>query len=253
MSIPAVLTEFLDRVYKHAFPAATAMAAVGVLSMALIQAIKDSSPIRSAFQKRFLGEWLRRRSARQFSSKGITGLRQPKAEGILNEVERDLVRLATGGDDAAFYDLAVEQMCGQISAASQIVLEYPQRHGPLFRVLAAQAREDDIAAVLAPPPAAAAESGADLTAYRDARNRVTHHIQRSIDALQIALAFRWKFYLQMLSFGTSFLIAAAGVALMPSTASAAENVLTVVLVGLIAGFVAPIARDLVVALQSMRK
>ena len=245
MSVPAALKEFLDRVYQHAFPAATAMAAVGVLSMALIQAVKDSSPIRSAFQRRFLREWLRRRNVRELSSRGITGLRQPAFEGALPDVERDLIRLSTGGDDAAFYDLPVEQMCGQISAASQIVLEYPQRHVPLFRVLAAQAKDDDVAAVLDPP--------ADLTAYRDARNRVTHHIQRSIDALQIALSFRWKFYLQMLSFATSFLIAAAGIALMPSGGNFPSNVITVMLVGVVAGFVAPIARDLVVALENMRK
>jgi hypothetical protein len=251
MSIPTALIQFMDRVYKHAFPAATAMAAVGVLSMTLIQAVKDSSPIRSAFQRRFLAEWLRRRASHRFSSKGITGLRMPP-NGPPPEVEHDLVRLATGGDDAAFYDLPVEQMCGQISAASQIVLEFPQRHQPLFGVLAAQALQDDVRAVLN-PPVAADEGGAELTAYRDARNRVTHHIQRSIDALQIALTFRWKFYLQLLSFGTSFLIAAAGIAVMHDGASAVSKLFSMLVVGLVAGFVAPIARDLVAALQQLRK
>jgi hypothetical protein len=197
MDVPKALTEFMDTIYRHAFPAATAMAAVGVLSMALIQAVKDTSPIRSAFQKRFLREWLRRRSVRKFSSKGISGLREPPAEGNLPEVERDLIRLATGGDDAAFYDLPVEQMCGQISAASQIVLEYPQWHEPLFRLLSSQARQEDVAALLSPPPAEADSA----VPPRDARNRVTHHIQRSIDALQIALTFRLEVLSELLSFG----------------------------------------------------
>jgi len=239
----------MDTIYKHAFPAATAMAAVGVLSMAIIQAVKDTTPIRSAFQKRFLREWLRRRSVLRFSSKGISGLRQPPAERNLSEVERDLIRLATGGDDAAFYDLPVEQMCGQISAASQLVLEYPRRHEPLFRLLAAQARKEDVDALLSPPPA---ETDPTVSDYRDARNRVTHHIQRSIDALQIALTFRWKFYLQLLSFGTSFLIAALGI-FMISDESAMAKIITAGIVGVVAGFVAPIARDLVAALQQLRK
>jgi hypothetical protein len=249
MDVPKALTEFMDTIYRHAFPAATAMAAVGVLSMALIQAVKETSPIRSAFQKRFLKEWLRRRNVGRFSSKGISGLREPPAEGTLLEVERDLIHLATGGDDAAFYDLPVEQMCGQISAASQIVLEYPQRHGPLFRLLAAQADQEDVSALLAPPPG---ETDAAVSGYRDARNRVTHHIQRSIDALQIALSFRWKFYLQLLSFGTSFLIAALGIA-MTSNEDAVSKIVTAAFVGVVAGFVAPIARDLVAALQQLRK
>jgi hypothetical protein len=249
MDVPKALSDFMDTIYKHAFPAATAMAAVGVLSMAVIQAVKDTSPIRSAFQKRFLREWLRRRSAHHFSSKGISGLRQPPAEGKLAEVERDLILLATGGDDAAFYDLPVEQMCGQISAASQIVLEYPQRHELLFRLLAAQARPDDIGALLSPP---IAETEPAVSTYRDARNRVTHHVQRSLDALQIALAFRWKFYLQLLAFATSFVIAATGIAMI-SSESAFSKIVTAGIVGVVAGFVAPIARDLVVALQQLRK
>src|SRR5882672_6362607 len=159
MSIPGTLLNFLDQIYRHTFPIATAMAAIGVLSMAIIQAVKDTSPMRHAFQKRFLREWLLRRAGKRFDSKGIRGFRDPfkRAETIaatvseVKSAEKDLIRLATGGDTAAFYDLAIEQMCGQMNAAAQIVLEYPQSHSALLQLLAAQARPEDVTLVLSPP------------------------------------------------------------------------------------------------------
>ena len=193
MDVPEALTEFMDTIYRHAFLAATAMAAVSVPSMASSRPSGHvADPQR--FQKRFSG-WLRRRSVRKFSSKGISGSREPPAEGNLPEVERDLIRLATGGDDAAFYDLPVEQMCGQISARPRRSFrEYPQWHEtalPLAFVPGPPGGRRRASVSRASPPRPTRRP-----AHRDARNRVTHHIQRSIDALQIALTFRWKFYLQ---------------------------------------------------------
>ena len=261
-TITEALLGFVNRIAKYALPIATAMAAVGVLSMAVIQAIKDTSPVRHAFQKRFLRRWLLRRTENKFGSKGIHGLRDPLrrlppgAPGLaqVSTAEEDLVRLATGGDDMAFYDLAIEQLCGQMNAAAQLALEYPQRHKELLSLLAAQAKPEDLSLVLNPPPfEPGKEADPKVGEYRDARNRVSHHIQRSIDGLQIAAGFRWKFYLQIVSFIASFLIAFMALLMSSQTKFGLNTLVTALLVGIVAGFVAPIARDLVAALQQLRK
>src|SRR5216117_3080802 len=104
---------FVRSVSAYALPFATAMASIGVLSMAIIQAAKDMLPLRSGFQRRFLARWLRRKAAEAASGSGAPP--DPAA------AERDLVKLATAGDAKAFYDLPIEQLCGQMNVAMQIV------------------------------------------------------------------------------------------------------------------------------------
>jgi len=63
------------------------------------------------------------------------------------------------------------------------------------------------------------------------------------------MSFRWKFILQLVSFGVSFVIAFLGVFRIDQ----GNHFLPAVLIGGMAGFLAPVARDLVAALQQLRK
>ena len=88
----------------------------------------------------------------------------------------------------------------------------------------------------------------------DARSRVTHQVQRSIDALQIAAGSRWKLRLQAAAFAISSVLTAAGMSLYrPPETSLAASVLASVPLGLMAGFLAPIARDLVAIVSQARR
>ena len=130
----------------------------------------------------------------------------------LDEAEADLVRLATAGDDEAFYDLAIEQMCGQMNAAAQVVLEYPERHKELLLLLAAQARPDDIQTVL----------GFPKPLKRKVQTARLHELSQ---ALVVMAAYWWL---------------------------GGTDAWTAVLIAFLAGFFAPIARDLLAALQKLR-
>ena len=66
--------------------------------MAILQTSKDLLPIRRIFHQWFLKKWFKAKC-------GSTG--NPEA------AEKELVALATDGDKNAFYDLAMEQLCGQ--------------------------------------------------------------------------------------------------------------------------------------------
>jgi hypothetical protein len=247
------ISGFASLVAAHAVPFLTAMAAIGVITMALIQTVKDLFPLRRAFQKNFVHEWLRIGVA---SVDPINN--DPPASHV--QAEADLVRLATNGDARALYDLPIEQLCGQINAAATLVLDFPRRHRDLLLCLSCRADPQDVKRCLD----AAEQTQADLqvlqreqpAAFQDlvnARTRVMTQVQRSIDALQIAAGFKWKLYMQMGSFATSYLLTIIAVSYAPNATSSIGNALAAIPIGIVGGFLAPVARDLVAMLSPLRR
>lgn len=102
MNSAQIISDFIKSVADNAMPFATAMAAIGVLSMAIIQTLKDMLPLRNIFQRRYLIKWLRQKANEAKAIEGST----PEAA----TAESDLIRLATAGDRKAFYDLPIEQL-----------------------------------------------------------------------------------------------------------------------------------------------
>jgi hypothetical protein len=251
MDIPKAIQEAVQTVAAGLFPLATALAAVGVLSMALLQTAKDLFPLRRWFQAARVRAWLRAQAAQAPPI--------PGAAVNADTAEADLIRLATSGDRAALFDLPIEQVTGQINAAGRIVLDFPWEHEHLFRCLAAQANADDVRKLIesrppaqGPRPALGAE---EKSALIDARNRVTHQAQRSLDGLQISAGFRWKLYLQMTSIGLSGLIVWAGLMLFVREPIEVfvRHLPLYAATAVVGGFLAPVARELVAALEGLRK
>jgi hypothetical protein len=195
----------------------------------LVQLLKDLLPIRRRFQRRFLGSWFSERLAAQ--SKAV-------ADEQLIEAETDLIHLATGGDRSAFYDLEPAQLCGQMNAAAQIALAYPDRHPNLLRFLAPEADDGDIKTII---ESGTVQKEGDVNAVLDARNRVTHHLQRSIDALQISMGFRWKFWLQSVIYVVCFVLAFI---CLFAVKRGGYTVAEAIAVAVCAGFLSPVISDL---------
>jgi hypothetical protein len=256
--IANAITDFTSSISSHFISFLGAMAGVGILSMAIIQAVKDTFPVRRAFQRQWLRNWFQCKAA-EAAKKGSDFKVSPA------DAEKDLIKLATDDNGNAFYDLPIEQLCGQYNAAIQVALDYAKEkeHRDLLVATAALASADDLRLVLNPPDAAklrvnAADPNANQQVlderqkFIDARTRVTHQVQRAIDSIQISAGFRWKFWLQCASFGLSALIAGLGVAMFFHPA-AGSGIITVIVTGVLGGFLAPVARDLVAALQQLRK
>ena len=204
--------EFFANIYSRWGLYLAALSAIGVVTMALIQILKDTTPARRWFQQDALRRWLREGAADA----------SPKIESPVDagKAEVDLVVLATDGDASALTDLQIEQLAGQTAAASQVVLAYPRLHADLFAVLASSARKEDLQLLLTwDPPVASSAGGGEFPAtqggpptggtqaYIDARTRVAQQVQRAIDAFQIATAYRWQWWLKVMSFAVSCLIA----------------------------------------------
>lgn len=253
IDIPAAILQMTDLIYQHAFAFATALAAIGVVSMALLQTVKDTLPVRRWFQATWVRKWLTDQ-AKQASAIGAGG-----ATANPVNAEADLVRLATSGDRQALYDLPIEQVTAQMNAAAQIVLDFPWLHEDLFRCLAAQADEADLRRLLAAGPRDSGPrrelSQEEKSALIDARNRTTHQVQRCLDGLMISAGFRWKLALQLTSIVSSALLVWAGIMLAAKEPVElfVRHLPAYVAISILGGFLAPVARDLVAALQQLRK
>jgi hypothetical protein len=280
-----------------------ALGALSTLTMAVIQTIKDLLPVLRWYQEIKTRQWLAVRAAeankvhkqRQLSPRAIVKERlewpllsfarlAPELHQDLSppfdrtdendavEAEADLLRLATAGDRMAFYDLPIEQLCGQMNTASQAVLDYPERHQPLLKCLASLAEPDDVSAF---ENSTERQRQEDLrkkfrTAseddelrklqqhFADLRGPIANQIHRNIDAFQIGVGDRWKWYLRMASFLVSFGITAialyAGVGRhWIDSGSGWDKWEAVVLIGLIGGFLAPVASDIQAIVRQFRQ
>lgn len=229
-------------------PAALTLAGVGILVMAIIQLLKDLIPTRRWLQRVWFRKYIERTSvsARRPTGKPDVSARIDDTSGLVTS----LVALAAAGDSDALFGLPIEKLTGQLSAAAQSVLDDPVTHEALLRVLAAHATESDLEEVLRP------DEPSDQKALKrlvDARSRVFAQIQRQLDAVQLSMGHRWTTLLKRLSvgLGAAFIFLSVW-RFVPAALSTFHGVLIWALLALVGGFVAPVARDLVAALQSIR-
>lgn len=234
---------------------AGALAIAGTISMAILQIIKELTPLRRVYQRRWLEHWFRDRSERfkSAASKAERDAKETLRERLpidAQKAQSTLVELATGGEENAFYDLAIEQVVAQMNAAAQVALEYPSNYFPLLAVVSQGADVGDVSQVLAGAVPRTRKGAAQ--APLDARNRVGHRIQRNLDGIQIALGSRWKLWMQITSITLTVAFVELAIATNITTFDTATFAVGVVL-GIVGGYIAPVTRDLVASLQSLRK
>jgi hypothetical protein len=242
------LTAFADATATWAASYLLAFAAIGALTMALIQTIKELTPAREWFHNRALERWV---------SRSVKADKSGRAVSCIEE----LIALSTAGDRQALCSLEIERLAGLLASVGAVVVDFPIRHEALLRHLAAHADPKDIKSLLAMDDGGRAHMEAmrqhdrpRFDAFLDGKARVTHLIQRNIDAFQISTGFRWKWTLQVASFVISFIFAT--VALMYADDQPNFDWTTFgrsIPLALAAGFFAPIARDLVAVVDKARR
>lgn len=233
---------------------AGALAIAGTLAMAFLQIIKELTPIRRRYQRRWLERWFGVR-VEKFTVDAVNAGPDVVPSALIEsdkfsvaKAQSTLVELATGGEANAFYDLAIEQVVAQMNAAAQIALEYPHTHFPLLAVLSQGTNVSDVMRVVKRAEAGLREP--DPIAL-DARNRVGHRIQRNLDGIQIALGSRWKLWMQLTSIGLT--VAFVELAIVANVRYNLVTLLVGVVLGIVGGYLAPVTRDVVATLQSLRK
>jgi hypothetical protein len=264
MDLATIISNGLTIVSNKGLPLLTALAAVGVLSMAVQEVVKDLIPIRAWFHKRKLERWIGQR-----------------ASGKDQAVKDLLLMLATGGNESALYELPVTGMMGQITMASRVALASPLQFEPLLRALAGAQVGCDVNTIVqaARDEEARAESrrlGAERPLdpvandserqrreqaqidVEQARIRVGNLVERNIDALQISVSSRWEYWNKVAAFVLSWVVTDVALWLYLYSTNINMSIFdrplleTTIAAGVIGGFVAPIAKDLVAALQRLR-
>jgi hypothetical protein len=255
----APVKDTAQQISQRAYPFFAASIAVGLLSMAIIQVFKDLLPVRRWFQQWWVRKWLEEKHSLVDKKEGRALIGESDQVFSTGTAETQLVQLATDGDANAFYNLPIEQLCGQLNAAAQAVLENPSDYKVLLLHLGARAELSDLRTLITdtaqfrtPPTLDSAPDRSTFQAFVDARNRVGHQVQRAIDALQLSCAQRWKLWIQMIAIALSFVIALLSIQFFVDI-HGTDKAKMVAAISIMGGFMAPIARDLIAGLQSLRK
>lgn len=269
----AAIDEFLRRFADNALGFFSALTGISVLAMAIIETVKGILPVHRWFNhhrvakiwlvsnaKRAEGTLGDQEVKRTLEDENVRKILDPKlAEELrLGRIDPEnmldkLVRLATAGDGKALLSLPAEQLAGQINAAAQVAIDYPEKYLDLLLCLASQADKSDFITIIKPIPDKSDPAFEEAKRKAvDARNRISHQVQRNLDGFQISLTYRWKLWNQIAAFVLSGILISLAFATYLRQPLFGKKWFLYFVVGFIGGFVAPVAKDLVTALETLR-
>jgi len=255
---------------------ALALAATSVLAMALLEAWKSVFKTRERFHMRQLYQWISQAPVPAATSQDAT----PGPGGLHDQVYRQLVLLTTGQDlDAryaldrirgdrfellpsnALFALELERMLGQMQEAADIALSNPTVYPQLYRFLTQGASEDDISSWQQESTRVPEEDSGNRQAMKervDAFSRLSKLVKRRLDSLQITMKYQWARRNQAwsIALGGALLFVSLAYIEISASAWALINPLTwlrIFVASLVGGILAPVAKDLVVALKKVRQ
>ena len=266
----------IDQLVGFILRYAITLAAISALSMALIEMLKALLSWRDRFHKRWVRGWVQSVSVPGQAFERIN-LPCPDGDAAFHErVYTQLIRRTTGEtvDPAAMarpiewtpwvispgnalFALELEKMMGQIQDAADTALGHPHVYAELYLLLSAGADLDDIANWFhwaQQPPVRTANDAALAKSQADTYARLRQFIRRRLDAFQLTAGYQWQTGNQVAS------VLLGAVLLFGSLMSLARinppqsllGWVGLVFASLIGGIMAPVAKDLVIALKRIR-
>lgn len=252
---------------------AVTLAAVGAITMALLEAAKKLLGTRPRFHQRAVLNWLQRE---QFEKKGpamgILPIRLEGQYGMLGAAGestappdhraayQQLMHLTTGlprwfdapvkydqrNIATALFEQELDVMMAQVQDAADAVLNNPALYPELFAFLTSSAAESDAETW----KSAMATRDGDRGQLAEIHSRLRLLMKRQLDSFQTVTGFRWREVNQLWAMvvGAVLLFLA-----QLTTPSQSRNYFTMVLVSVLGGILAPVAKDLVDALSKAKK
>lgn len=276
MGTPEAIHQGIVEISAFILPYAVALAALGVLTVALLEAWKKVFATLPRFHRKAVGRWLVNEAP---PPSGVMQLRSTLAAGHYGLSQRNvaagydarkayaqLLHLTTGvplqadGIDPdtegnsmarnvtfALFELEVSRMMAQIQEAADAALNNPERFGDWFAFVTRGCNASDVAdwrTVLA--------GGVIDPAIRDkgaaAYGRIRLLVRRQLDGFQTVTAYRWREWNQWWAWLVgALLMMAAQLSQTPG-----GNWLLMVLASLAGGILAPVAKDVVDALGKIK-
>jgi hypothetical protein len=226
-------------------------AGIGTVSMAILQTARNLLPLRMWFQQSHFRTWINK-----VSSTAPERFRNTSGASA----EKDLINLAAGGDREAFYSQSIDDLCADIKAIASVVMDYPAEHRLLLYCLASEANLQDIEKLIDPPPPEvfqklphqhSQEEKLQLKAFAAAKTRVGAQLRCTVDALQTSIAFRWKRMFQAASVLLSAVLGPVVLYLGGFQGGYSARIAAMFIFAVLSGVLAPVARDLVSAIEKM--
>ena len=246
---------------------ATVLAAIGTLAMAIVEMLKSVTHAPLWFNKWRVGDWTG-------TAKGL-GISACFAGSRPNPVLAELLLLAVGGARhwRSLFDQPVEKMMGQIQAAANVALEYPNEYPHLYAWLttvpeaywkrgAAEATRNDGKAWaenfdavqrIRATPAGAKPAKNDLTAAQEAsqaRARLNNLVARKLDAFQNHTQYKWERWNQ---YGATLISVAIFLTALWESVVGVGGFIQYAVLALPAGVVAPFAKHFTTSLSSFAR
>lgn len=238
------IAEAIKGVSNRILDYALVMAAVGTVSMALLELFKAVTRGRLFFHQGMVEQWI----------------------GKKGSIQIELLDLAVGGSENsnAFYDQPSEKMLGQIQAAANVALDFPTVYPSLYEFLTArsatvkQMADGERWKQFAPRMSQGiplketekAKFEADSRESTQARARLGNLVSRRLDALQTRIDYTWARLNQTVAIvgGACLLYAVLPAVADGNRITAFGRIVTAVLGGL----VSPFAKDLANRLSGLQ-
>lgn len=263
-----VLGKFVDIILRYGIT----LAAIGTLSMALIEAFKSLFSWRDRWHRWKFCEWVQSVELPLQAFERIR-IKEPLPE---NEfafhycVYTELIQLTTGqkvgaedmnrgfemlpwdiSQSNALFALELEKLMGQVQDAADMALSHPHKYKELYLFLTAGGDIDDIAnwyGWAQTPPVSTAKDPIEAKHQADTYSRLRQFIRRRLDAFQLTTSYRWQTIIQISSVVLGSVLLFTSLLYLDKTL----NWLGLFIISLMGGIMAPVAKDLVVALKGMR-
>ena len=224
---PGPIHQSLGYIASFLLDYALAMAVVGLLTVALVEAWKKLRLSQGRFHRDSLLRWLHNDDKLKHKNHYHDGVAAaPPRESSLPASDagrafEQLLHLSTGVGSAdaasttrhdasqahqhdgrferslslALFELPIERLMGQIQDAADQTLHNPQRHPDLFAFLTRSARADDVTMWLRDVDQLASHSQASDQLRKDTAERYTRikqQVRRHLDSFQIVSTLRWR-------------------------------------------------------------
>lgn len=284
---PTLVTDAVDAFANFLLKYFVALAAVGALSMAIVEAVKKVFDLRTFFHIARIREWID--VDRSFLASQVSAFsgRMVGAE----EAYAQLIHLTTGVDidtareagvallnqnsgrnwnvlkdaEIALFSLELERMTGQMQGAADAAISSPQRYASLYVFFASGADPKDVADWYdqaddaSPVPEMGRDDPGRLKAAKtraDLYTRITQMARRKLDGFQLYTSYRWTNANQFWSIllGAAILVIILGIAQRGAGLAGLEFVkqwIFVAVCSLLGGMFAPVAKDIVSALTKV--
>jgi hypothetical protein len=264
-----------------------ALAAVGALSMALIEAGKKLLDSRTRFQALRWTQWLQRspfetNAISSSSTKGGPELSLSLAYGELLQLSTGVPRpvaidaaerLLTNGGHLparhaflrsdlpahALFALDLQRMMGSVQEAADIALASPRQNTSLYVLMTSGADTADIRrwyeegadgmiAIADPTP----QDRAAIKDHADRFARLRQIVKRKLDGFQLYAGDSWAAWNQTVANIVGIVALFLILIWVKSTSATSPGYLTIVVLSLFGGILSPIAKDLVSALKRVK-